>query len=238
MIIIPAIDLINGQCVRLTKGDYSTTKVYNSNPLEMAQEFEAAGFTHLHLVDLDGAKAGEVKNWQVLETIAKHTSLKIDFSGGIKSLDAAKKALDFGAEKITIGSLAVKNKALLLEWTNTISTDHIIIGADVMNEYIAIHGWQETSNERIEDFIQFYLNHNFKYFMCTDVSKDGMLQGTATDLYQQLITQFPTINLIASGGVATMNDIETTKTIGCYACIVGKAIYENKISLTELQSFN
>jgi phosphoribosylformimino-5-aminoimidazole carboxamide ribotide isomerase len=237
MRIIPAIDLINGQCVRLTKGDYDTTKVYSSNPLEVAQSFEAAGLTHLHLVDLDGAKKGEVVNWQVLETIASHTGLIIDFSGGLKSSDAVKRAFDLGSAKVTIGSIAVKRPDTFKQWIVDFGPDKLILGADVIGRNIAVHGWQEAADVALMDFIYGYHLCGIRQVMCTDVSKDGMLQGPATDLYQEVLERFPDVQLVASGGVSSMEDLHDLKLAGCTAAIVGKAIYEGRVTLEELAAF-
>jgi len=234
MIIIPAIDLINGQCVRLTKGDYDTTKVYNTNPLEVAREFEAAGLTHLHLVDLDGARQREVVNWPVLEAIAKYTNLIIDFSGGIHSADLAHKAFDLGAAKITVGSIAVKRPDTFRQWILDYGPERLILGADVIGKNIAIHGWASASDVTIMDFIRGYHLCGIRNVMCTDVSKDGMLQGPATDLYKDILQQFPDLQLVASGGVSSLEDLRELKAAGCSAAIVGKAIYEGRISLDEL----
>lgn len=234
MIIVPAIDLINGQCVRLTKGDYDTTKVYNTNPLEVAQEFEAAGLTHLHLVDLDGARKREVVNWNILESIAKNTSLKIDFSGGLSDAEQVKKAFDLGAYKVTIGSIAVKRPDTFKQWIVDNGADKMILGADVIGRNIAIHGWESTSDISILDFIHGYHLCGIRHVMCTDVSKDGMLQGPATDLYKEILQSFPDLQLIASGGVSNLQDLIDLKAAGCAYAIVGKAIYEGRVTLDEL----
>ncbi|MCO5231717.1 MAG: 1-(5-phosphoribosyl)-5-[(5-phosphoribosylamino)methylideneamino]imidazole-4-carboxamide isomerase [Chitinophagales bacterium] len=234
MIIVPAIDLIGGQCVRLTKGDFNTTKVYNAHPIEVAQEFEAAGLTHLHLVDLDGAKKREVVNWAVLEEIAKHTQLKIDFSGGLSNSDYVKRAFDLGAYKVTIGSMAVNRPNTVQQWMLDFGADNMILGADVIGKNIAIHGWESTSDVSIFDFIRGYHLSGIRHVMCTDVSKDGMLGGAAVDLYKEIISEFPDIQLVASGGVSNLQDLKDLKEIGCTYAIVGKAIYEGRISLSEL----
>lgn len=234
MIIIPAIDLIGGKCVRLTKGDYNTTKIYNENPLEVAKSFEDAGLTHLHLVDLDGAKKGEVVNWDVLESLAKGTSLKIDFSGGIKSAEAVKRALDLGASKVTIGSIAVKRPDTFKTWILDFGPEKLILGADVLGDKIAVHGWQEASEATIFDFIEGYELCGIRQVMCTDVSKDGMLQGPSIQLYTDIINRFPQIQLIASGGVSNLDDLKELKSIGCHSAIVGKAIYEGRVTLEQL----
>ncbi|MFN8237407.1 MAG: 1-(5-phosphoribosyl)-5-[(5-phosphoribosylamino)methylideneamino]imidazole-4-carboxamide isomerase [Chitinophagales bacterium] len=237
MLIIPAIDIIDGKCVRLTKGDYTTKKIYNENPVEVAKEFEANGISHLHLVDLDGAKKGEVVNWKVLESIALQTSLKIDFSGGIKTKSAAQMAFDKGANQITVGSLAVKNPKEFVDWIWEFGEEKLILGADVIKDKIAIHGWQESSDKDIFSFLDFYFEEGIDYVLCTDVSKDGMLQGPSVELYQKIIEAYEGLNLIASGGVSGMDDLIRLKEIGCYAAIVGKAFYEGRISLSSLKSF-
>lgn len=234
MIIVPAIDLIDGHCVRLTKGDYNTTKVYNTNPVEVAQEFEAAGLSHLHLVDLDGARKREVVNWNVLEEIAKNTQLKIDFSGGLSSGEQVQKALDLGAYKVTVGSIAVKKLGMFKEWLKVFGTDKIILGADVLNNNIAIHGWESVSDVNILSFLNGFYRWQVRHIMCTDVSKDGMLEGPSIELYKSIIEKYPKVQLVASGGVSNLDDLKELEEIGCAYAIVGKAIYEGKISLAEL----
>jgi phosphoribosylformimino-5-aminoimidazole carboxamide ribotide isomerase len=238
MLIIPAIDIINGKCVRLTKGDYGTEKIYNENPLEQARQFEAAGITHLHVVDLDGAKKGEVVNWHVLESLASGTKLQIDFSGGIKTRQAAQHAFDSGASQITVGSLAVKNPKEFVDWIWEFGEEKLILGADVLKDKIAINGWQEESTKDIYSFLDFYFEEGIDYVLCTDVSKDGMLQGPSFDLYRKILEEYEELKLIASGGVSSLADLEQLKEIGCYAAIVGKAFYEGKISLQELSRFS
>ncbi len=238
MIIVPAIDLIDGQCVRLTKGDYNTTKVYNPNPVEVAQEFEAAGLTHLHLVDLDGARKREVVNWEVLEGIAKNTNLKIDFSGGLSSGEQVEKAFKLGAYKVTVGSIAVKKLGMFKEWIKVFGTDRIILGADVLNHNIAIHGWESVSDVNILSFLNGFYRWGVRHVMCTDVTKDGMLQGPATELYKSILAKYPKIELVASGGVSSIEDLKELKAAGCAYAIVGKAIYEGKISLSELAALS
>jgi phosphoribosylformimino-5-aminoimidazole carboxamide ribotide isomerase len=237
MIIIPAIDIIEGKCVRLTQGDYSQKKIYNEHPLEVAKKFEDAGLNRLHLVDLDGAKTGKVKNWKVLETIAGKTSLSIDFGGGIKTDKDVQIVFDSGAKLATVGSIAVKNEEEFVKWLLQFGAERFLLGADVKGEKIAIHGWQETSDIWIYDFIEKYIQHGVKQIFCTDVSKDGKLEGPATDLYKNIIEKFPGLHFIASGGVSSIKDLEELEKIGCKAAIVGKAIYENKISLSELKAF-
>jgi phosphoribosylformimino-5-aminoimidazole carboxamide ribotide isomerase len=237
MIIIPAIDIIDGKCVRLSKGDYNTKKEYSNKPLEVAQQFEAAGITHLHLVDLDGAKNGEVTNWEVLSEICKHTKLKVDFSGGIKKTEHIQKILELGADKVTIGSMAINRPDTVSRWLLDFGNEKIIIGADTHHGNIAIHGWQKESNTKIGDFIMGYYLQGVLNFMCTDIEKDGMLQGPSTALYASILEEFIDLKLIASGGVTSLQDLLALKEIGCHAAIVGKAIYEGHISLEEIGGF-
>jgi phosphoribosylformimino-5-aminoimidazole carboxamide ribotide isomerase len=235
MRIIPAIDIINGKAVRLTKGDYSTEKVYNESPLEVAKAFEASGIQYLHLVDLDGAKSQHIVNSKVLYDIATKTNLKIDFGGGLKTNEDVEVAFDCGAAQITGGSIAAKNPTLFLEWLERFGVEKIILGADCLNRKIATQGWQESSELDIIDFISNFEKKGIKYVVCTDISKDGMLLGASNDLYEEIL-QKTKINLIASGGISCMADIETVKQIGCEGVIIGKAIYENRISLKELST--
>jgi phosphoribosylformimino-5-aminoimidazole carboxamide ribotide isomerase len=238
MDIIPAIDIIDGKCVRLTQGDYSQKKVYNEHPLEVAKQFEDAGLMRLHLVDLDGAKAGSVRNWKVLETIAGKTSLTIDFGGGIKTQKDLDIVFDSGASLATIGSLAVKNEGEFVNWLVKYGAGKFLLGADVKEEKIAISGWIEKTDIWIYDFIQKYLAHGVKQIFCTDVSKDGKLEGPSTDLYKKLLEKFPELHLIASGGVSSMKDVEDLALAGCSGVIIGKAIYEGRISLSDLSKIN
>jgi len=237
MTIIPAIDIIDGKCVRLTKGDYSQQTIYNEDPLEVAMQFEDAGLQRLHLVDLDGAKAGEVKNWKVLEKIATKTKLVIDFSGGISTQQSLEITFNSGAAYASIGSIAVKDEFTFTGWLLAFGADKFIIGADVKNEMIVIKGWTETTTINLFDFIGNYKLKGVKQFFCTDVNKDGLLQGPATDLYKKIMNEHPSIDLIASGGVTTVKDIEQLREAGCSGSIIGKAIYENKITLSELKRF-
>lgn len=237
MQIIPAIDIIEGKCVRLTEGDYTQKKIYNEDPLEVAKAFEGIGLIRLHLVDLDGAKAGEVINWKVLEKIANHTTLTIDFGGGIKSEDTLKKVMDSGATYATIGSLAVKSPTIFLEWIERFGADVFMLGADVYEEKIAIGGWLERTQLEVYSFIQSYMEMGVQQVFCTDIQKDGKLQGPSINLYKKIIERFPSLHLIASGGVSAMEDLVALRKIGCDAAIVGKAIYENKITLEELSKF-
>jgi phosphoribosylformimino-5-aminoimidazole carboxamide ribotide isomerase len=238
MQIVPAIDIIDGKCVRLTEGDYAQKIIYNENPLEVAKAFEDAGIKRLHLVDLDGAKAGVVKNWKVLESIALHTKLVIDFGGGIKTDEDVALVFERGASLATIGSIAVANPELFLNWVSTYGAHAFFLGADVKDNLIAVNGWMKTSNISINGFISGYLDKGITNIFCTDVTKDGRLEGPSTVLYQSLLTMFPNLKLVASGGVSSLQDLEALADIGCAGAIVGKAIYENRISLKELQQFN
>lgn len=238
MQIIPAIDIIEGKCVRLTEGDYAQKKIYNEDPLEVAKAFEGIGLMRLHLVDLDGAKAGQVVNWKVLEKIANNTQLKIDFGGGIKTEAILKTVLDTGATYATIGSLAVKNELLFQEWIARFGAKVFMLGADVFEEKIAIGGWLEKTEISVFDFMKSYIDKGVKQIFCTDIKKDGKLQGPSIELYQKIIELFPTLQLIASGGVSSLDDLIELEEIGCSAAIVGKAIYENKITISELANFN
>ncbi len=235
--IIPAIDIIEGKCVRLSKGDYNQKTVYNENPLDVALQFQDSGIKRLHLVDLDGAKAGNVKNWKVLEKIASKTELRIDFSGGINTAENAAIAFGSGCSWVAVGSIAVRNEAIFSDWLNEFGADRFIIGADVKNEKIAIKGWTETTEMTVFELIEIYKTKGVKQFFCTDISKDGMLQGTALPLYKKILNQHPSIDLIASGGISTVEELEELREAGCEGAIVGKAIYENKIELAALKKF-
>jgi len=237
MEIIPAIDIIDGKCVRLTQGDYQQKKVYNEHPLEVAKQFEDAGLRRLHLVDLDGAKAGAVKNWKVLEAIAGKTGLVIDFGGGIKTMEDAQIVFNSGAALATIGSLAVKNEAAFVQWLQHFGAQKFLLGADVKDEKIAVGGWLETTDIWVYDFIRTYTEHGVTQIFCTDVSKDGKLEGPATTLYKNIITEFPSLHFIASGGVSSMRDLEELQLAGCSGAIVGKAIYEGRISIKDIAQF-
>lgn len=237
MRIIPAIDIINGQCVRLTKGDYETKKVYNEDPLEVAKSFEDAGIEFLHVVDLDGAKASHIVNYKVLESIAGKTNLKIDFGGGLKSDNDLRIAFESGANQITGGSIAVKNPKVFETWIAKYGSDKIILGADCNNEKIAISGWQEESDLEVIQFIRDYQTKGVSYVICTDISKDGMLEGPSFDLYKRILNDVKGIKLIASGGISKFSELPQLVEMGCEGVIVGKAIYENRISLKELEQF-
>jgi len=233
MRIIPAIDIIDGKCVRLSKGDYNTKKIYNENPLEVARMFEGAGIKYLHLVDLDGAKAGQIINRKTLETIATKTNLKIDFGGGIRSNEDLRIAFGCGAKQITGGSIAVKNHDTFKGWVEQYGSDKIILGADCNNRKIATAGWIETSELDIIDFITAYENIGISYVICTDIAKDGMLQGTSNELYKEILNKI-NVKLIASGGVSCFDDLLLLQEIGCEGAIIGKAFYEGKLTLKEL----
>ncbi|MEO0058646.1 MAG: hypothetical protein RLZZ312_293 [Bacteroidota bacterium] len=237
MKIIPAIDIIDGKCVRLSKGDYNTKIIYNQNPLEVAKTFEAHGITNLHLVDLDGAKSSHIVNHKILHQISTKTNLKIDFGGGLKSDDDIKIAFENGASQITGGSIAIKNPELFKNWIQKFGSENIILGADANNEKVAISGWLEESQEDLFPFIKNYFKDGIKYVICTDIAKDGMLQGPSFDLYKKILIEIPTIELIASGGIATFDDLPKLAEMGCHGTIIGKAIYENRISLKQLENF-
>jgi len=238
MEIIPAIDIIDGKCVRLTQGDYSQKKIYNEKPLEVAREFEDAGLKRLHLVDLDGAKAGMVKNWKVLETIAGKTSLVIDFGGGIKTEKDVQIVLGSGAAFATVGSIAVKDEKEFSRWLQIMGPEKFMLGADVKEEKIAVAGWLETTDIWIYDFIEKYIEKGIQQLFCTDVSKDGKLEGPAVELYKNITGKFPSLHFIASGGVSGIKDLDALEEAGCRGVIIGKAIYEGRISLSELRKMN
>ncbi len=232
--IIPAIDIIDGKCVRLSKGDYGQKKVYNENPLETAKMFESNGISRLHLVDLDGAKEKHVVNWKVLEKIAGNTSLKIDFGGGIKSDEDLKIVFENGASLATVGSVSAKDPELFNHWIEQLGADKFILGADVDEGKIAVSGWQEVTNIELDDFLKGYLDRDIKQVLCTDISKDGMLQGTSLELYQHLMKIFPDMYLIASGGITHIDELYKLTEAKVPAAIIGKAIYEGLITLEEI----
>ncbi len=238
MFIIPAIDIIDGKAVRLTGGDYNRMKIYDDDPLEVAKRMEAAGLKRLHLVDLDGAREKKVVNYRVLESIAAGTDMIIDFGGGIQSDESIRLAFESGAHQVTGGSVAVKNPEMFLRWLEEHGTDKIILGADVKEGKIAISGWQEKSGNDIYDFLNGYIRHNVKYVISTDVGRDGYLKGPAMDLYEGITGRFPGLKVIASGGVSGMEDIHALSRLPLYGVIVGKAIYEGRIRLDELEQFN
>ncbi|MFC4479681.1 1-(5-phosphoribosyl)-5-[(5-phosphoribosylamino)methylideneamino]imidazole-4-carboxamide isomerase [Flavobacterium chungangensis] len=237
MRIIPAIDIIEGKCVRLSKGDYDTKIIYNENPLEVAKSFEAHGIEYLHLVDLDGAKSSKIVNYKILEQIANQTSLKIDFGGGLKSDDDLRIAFESGANQITGGSIAVKNRAIFEKWISEYGSDKIILGADAKDEKIAVSGWLEESNEDLVPFIQNYQSKGIQYVICTDIAKDGMLQGPSFDLYSKILAEAKGVKLIASGGISTFDELPKLAELGCEGTIIGKAIYEGRIILKQLENY-
>ena len=248
MRIIPAIDIIDGKCVRLSKGDYATKKIYNENPLEVAKQFEAHGIQYLHLVDLDGAKSSKIVNHKILEQIASKTNLKIDFGGGLKSNSDLQIAFESGANQVTGGSIAIKNPNLFQEWISKYSSEKIILGADANNEKVAISGWLEESNQDLIPFIQNYQEKGIQYVICTDIAKDGMLEGPSFDLYKKILENCNSnlssraqsrenIKLIASGGISTFDELPKLAALGCEGTIIGKAIYENRISLKQLEDY-
>lgn len=235
MRIIPAIDIIDGKCVRLVQGDYAQKTIYNENPLDVAKSFEKAGLTHLHLVDLDGAKAGKVVSWDVVEKITSGTSLKVDFGGGIKTTAEVERLLNTGVTQVNLGSIAVRDPEKITGWIQQFGADSIILSADVKNEMISIDGWQENSTINIVAFLRDYIQRGIKHVTCTDIGTDGMLTGPNIELYKKILLSFPQLHLIASGGVGSLDDLHELKQIGADGVIVGKAIYEGRISLDDLK---
>ena len=235
--LVPAIDMIEGKCVRLTQGDYDTQKIYNESPLEVAKQFQDAGVTRLHMVDLDGAKAGHIVNYRMLEKVASHTDLSIDFGGGLKSDDDLHIAFDCGAQMVTGGSIAVKNPDLFLSWITRYGSERIILGADAKEKKIAISGWKEGTAIDLIPFIKDYQSKGISKVICTDIARDGMLQGPAVKLYQEMQQEMPGLYVMASGGVSSMGDIERLEEANIPAVIFGKAIYEGRISLKEIETF-
>ena len=234
MRIIPAIDIIDGKCVRLKQGDYTQKIVYNENPLDVAKSFEDAGLTHLHLVDLDGAKAGKVVSWEVVERITSKTKLHVDFGGGIKTQEEITRLLDLGVYQVNLGSISVKEPIKITDWLKQFGAEKIILSADVKKEMISISGWQESAAINIMSFLKDYVQKGIEHVTCTDIGTDGMLTGPNIELYEKVLLSFPTLHLIASGGVSCIDDLHELKRIGVDGVIVGKAIYEGKISLKEL----
>lgn len=232
--IIPAIDLIEGKCVRLSQGDFAQKKIYNENPVEVAREFENVGLKRLHIVDLDGAKNGKVTNLNVLEAIAENTNLTIDFGGGIKTDEDLQSIFDAGAKIASIGSVAVKEPAKFFGWLEKYGSEKILLGADVRNKKLAINGWQTETNLEILQFLEDYFARGVRQVFCTDISKDGLLEGSANELYREILSRLPELRLIASGGVSAIEDVFELEKIGCSGVIIGKAIYEGKIKLEEL----
>ncbi len=237
MRIIPAIDIIEGKCVRLSKGDYNTKKIYNENPLEVAKSFEGSGIKYLHVVDLDGAKSKNIVNHKILEELATKTSLKIDFGGGLKTDEDIKIAFECGANQITGGSIAVKEPDLFQEWVSKFGTERVILGADCKDRMVAVSGWTENSDIEVIEFIQEYETTGIVYVICTDISKDGMLAGPSFELYKEILMKTQKIKLIASGGISKFEELPKLEELGCEGVIIGKAIYENRISLKELENF-
>lgn len=238
MEIVPAIDIIDGKCVRLTKGDYNAQKTYSDNPLDMALRFQDAGINRLHLVDLDGARSKHIVNYPTLEAIAGHTDLTVDFGGGIKSTLDLETALGCGASMVTVGSTAVTNPELMAKWIEDYGQEHIILGADVRDGMISVNGWKQDSTLKLSDFIHSYMQKGITQVLCTDINRDGMLQGPSVDLYKALLKEFPGIKLIASGGVSSMQDLIDLKEAGLPAAIVGKAYYEGRITLDQLSQLS
>ena len=234
--LIPAIDIIDGKCVRLTKGDYATSKIYNEDPVAVAREFEAYGIRRLHVVDLDGAKSKHIVNYRILERIANHTSLKIDFGGGIKSDEDMVIALENGAQMVTVGSIAAQNPELFLKWLDRFGSDKMILGADVKGEKISTNGWMQEDGQELLPFLEFYLKKGVHKVLCTDISKDGMLEGPAVPLYERIMQAHPSLHLIASGGVSSIDDILALDKAGIPAVVFGKAIYEGHITLKDLNN--
>ncbi len=237
MRIIPAIDIINGECVRLSKGDYNKKTVYSKNVLDVAKKFEDNGIQFLHLVDLDGAKQNRIINYKILEKISSQTNLTIDFGGGLKSEEDIKIAFESGAKQVTLGSVAVKNPELFLETFEKYGKEKIILGADAKKEKIAVSGWLEESETNIYDFIKEKTEDGIQYIISTDIDKDGMLEGPSFDLYEKIIAENPDIKLIASGGITSTNDLVQLKSLGCEGAIIGKALYENRITFKDLKPF-
>lgn len=238
MYIIPAIDIIGGRCVRLTQGDYARQTVYDEDPLDAAKRFEDAGLERLHLVDLDGAKAGHIINYKVIERIAARTRLHLDVGGGLKSDEDLKIAFASGARQVTGGTVAVKQPAVFRQWLQQYGSEAIILGADVKDEKIAVSGWLEQSEVALFPFLAEYLEAGVQYAICTDIAKDGMMEGSAIVLYQRILAEFPSLRLIASGGISSVEELEKLREVGCFGAIVGKAIYEQKISLAQLARFS
>jgi phosphoribosylformimino-5-aminoimidazole carboxamide ribotide isomerase len=235
--LIPAIDIIDGKCVRLSQGDYNTQKVYNESPLEVAKEFEANGIRRLHVVDLDGAKSSHIVNYKVLDQLAGHTSLTIDFGGGIKTDEDLTIAFEYGAQMVTLGSIAVKNPDLFKSWLHKFGAEKIILGAAVKDNRISVNGWKEESQQELLPFLDGYTQEGIRKVLCTDISRDGMLQGPSIDLYKQIMAQFPDMHLIASGGVSGLDDIIRLDEAGIPAVVFGKALYEGRITLNDLKRF-
>jgi phosphoribosylformimino-5-aminoimidazole carboxamide ribotide isomerase len=237
MEIIPAIDIIDGKCVRLTKGDFEKKIIYDDHPLEIAKRFEAVGITRLHIVDLDGANWEPLKNLKTLESISKETSLIIDFGGGIKTSEDVQAVLNAGAAMVNVGSITVKDPELFYQWIKDFGAKKFLPGADVLLKKIKIHGWKEETGIDVFDFINEMILKGIDQIFCTDISKDGMMEGPSTELYEEILEKFPSLHLIASGGISCFDDLVVLKEIGCSGAIVGKAIYEEKISMKQIENF-
>lgn len=237
MDIIPAIDLINGKCVRLTEGDYARKTEYAQSPLEIAKQYQDHGIKRLHLVDLDGAKQGKVINWQIAEQLASYTDLVIDFGGGVKTAAEVERIIDLGIEYVVVGSVAAKQPDLFADWIVRFGPDRFMLGADVRNEMIMVSGWLEKSSIQLFPFLETQINQGIRNVFCTDISKDGKLEGPAVDLYRKIKMAYPTFNLIASGGVSSMDDVHALAEAGCNGVIIGKAIYEGRILIQELEAY-
>lgn len=235
MEIIPAIDIIGGKCVRLEQGDFYRATTYDEDPLELAMQFEDAGLKRLHLVDLDGARLGQVRNWRVLERIAGKTGLSVDFGGGIRTEKDVRIVLDSGGTKVTVGSMAVKDETEFIRWLKVFGVTSFFLGADVKNENIAIEGWQQLTGVSIFDFIKKFTAHGISEIFCTDVARDGKLEGPSLELYGKILESFPALELVASGGISSVDDIESLQSAGCHAAIIGKALYEKRITLQQLK---
>lgn len=238
MQIIPAIDIIGGKAVRLTKGDFQQKKIYDDDPVHLAKSFAEAGFERLHLVDLDGAKSGHIQNIKILESISNQTNLKIDFGGGVRTLDDVRSVLQAGADQCTVGSIAAREPALFEEWIRHFGPEKFFVGADVLDDTIRVAGWTQDSKLKLHDFLQRMISLRIQEFFCTDISKDGAMQGPSTQLYKKILRAFPEMQLIASGGVTTTRDLRELAHAGCKGAIIGKAIYEGLISLEELSTLN
>lgn len=234
MRVIPAIDIIDGKCVRLTQGDYQQQKTYSENPLEVAKSYQDAGLTHLHVVDLDGARAKQVVNYKTVEAIVSQTNLQVDFGGGLKTTAEVHRILNLGVKQITAGSIAAQDPALVKAWVQEFGQERIILGADYKGDKIAVNGWQEDTEIHLADFIEKYYRQGFRYVIATDIGKDGMLSGPSLEQYKKLLSIFPELKLIASGGISSVQDLQELQAVGCQSAIVGKAIYEGNISLNEL----
>ena len=235
MIIIPAIDVIDGKCVRLTQGDYGQMKVYREDPVEVALEFQQADLEYLHLVDLEGAKKGKVINWKVIQEIQEKTALLIDFGGGVQTTEDVEELINLGVNQINVGSTAIKQPELFIEWMKGYGAENFILSADVKNEYVMINGWLESTNFRLYDLVEKYMKEGLEYITATDISSDGMLQGPNISLYKNLRKLFPTIKIFASGGITTLDDLTALKDAGINGAIIGKALYEGKLKLEELK---